>query len=838
MPLRRAILLVFFAAGCSDPVVDTTDAIGSNDAAALMDAGFGRDAEIADLTSQPDVALDGSFEDLGVPDLGAAEDASSLDASEIADAGAADATEPLDATAADFGTADAGTSGAIAALYPTAIGWNDYVRADGPDVLSATGAPCAAMTDGPYWTACIHAGEMRAFEVPGRNSCSGLTARDDLGAFEWRCDDRTMPVRMVSLRLADGRRLTDLIDWSASPVGWRQNRVRVLDGAQEIHQTQPEIWWPNQVVTSTAAGTYVGTTLSPRGVLNAAGTIYAITVSSTGTYQIIADRVGLVMAPGVRVHSSVQHPPVRADRSSFGWIEGQASATRNNGLILGDTRFTVVSDFEVVRATGNGIWVGGRKSYLRRLRVRDIPDGPFYTGLFVWLVEGNIIDGLVAENTPSGIHLNDARNNIIRNAVLNRNRRESILIRGNSFQNTIADVRANGSQFSYGVLIDTGAHRNRLIRVTTINNRESGFLLRSDGNLLFDVATSNNGRMGVEVVGDDNRIIGASSMANAFRAFSITNNRGLAMIGATALHTASNEGVWLQNVRDATLAGVVAINAAGTNGGGVFADGQAASPTVERLHFLDLASAHHGTYGVNLDYAHESRFDGLLLLGGNTTADCLVTGGTNPALMVGGGGCDVQGASTAAVTRGVDLSTSLVGRVTTDEPVSPDDTNGTAARAAITDWTALVSHRLWGRDGASLIDPMARGVCATGQTCRVWDLAVRANDTMLRNRLALPSGNDVAVHTWSAADATACALIPSGATWTGTACQSTFLLHAVEIADDGIGDDDGLCESGETCLHLPNIGAYEGEGALVSAGTFTDGTISQVTLLQYATNGR
>ena len=67
---------------------------------------------------------------------------------------------------------------------------------------------------------------------------------------------------------------------------------------------------------------------------------------------------------------------------------------------------------------------------------------------------------------------------------------------------------------------------------------------------------------------------------------------------------------------------------------------------------------------------------------------------------------------------------------------------------------------------------------------------------------------------------------------------TTFLQHAVEILDDGIGNDNGLCESGETCLFTPNNGSYQGHGALISAGTFTDGVITGVTLLKYKVNGK
>ncbi len=59
-----------------------------------------------------------------------------------------------------------------------------------------------------------------------------------------------------------------------------------------------------------------------------------------------------------------------------------------------------------------------------------------------------------------------------------------------------------------------------------------------------------------------------------------------------------------------------------------------------------------------------------------------------------------------------------------------------------------------------------------------------------------------------------------------------------EQVGDGIGNDDLLCESNETCIYTPNIGSYQGHGALVEAAVIgTGGTVGNVTLLQYESNG-
>jgi hypothetical protein len=53
-----------------------------------------------------------------------------------------------------------------------------------------------------------------------------------------------------------------------------------------------------------------------------------------------------------------------------------------------------------------------------------------------------------------------------------------------------------------------------------------------------------------------------------------------------------------------------------------------------------------------------------------------------------------------------------------------------------------------------------------------------------------------------------------------------------------MGNDNGLCESGETCLFLPNIGTYQGHGDLESVGNLVGGALTGITLLRYSTNGR
>ena len=87
--------------------------------------------------------------------------------------------------------------------------------------------------------------------------------------------------------------------------------------------------------------------------------------------------------------------------------------------------------------------------------------------------------------------------------------------------------------------------------------------------------------------------------------------------------------------------------------------------------------------------------------------------------------------------------------------------------------------------------------------------------------LALPDGSATLTHSFIG----------------GVGGPTLFLRHAIEIAD-GIGNNNLLCESNETCLYTPNIGSYQGHGTLISAGAFTNGALIGITLMRYGSNGR
>ena len=112
--------------------------------------------------------------------------------------------------------------------------WNDYVV--GRSWSTASDTACNAASD----TACLHGGEVRIVDASDKADCTNLTATDDLGAFTWLCDDSTGSARFISVGLADGKFLSDLIDFGTP--AFLNNAVTIYD---------------NGVVWGTSASSYL-----------------------------------------------------------------------------------------------------------------------------------------------------------------------------------------------------------------------------------------------------------------------------------------------------------------------------------------------------------------------------------------------------------------------------------------------------------------------------------------------------------------------------------------------------------------------------------------------------
>ena len=285
--------------------------------------------------------------------------------------------------------------------------------------------------------------------------------------------------------------------------------------------------------------------------------------------------------------------------------------------------------------------------------------------------------------------------------------------------------------------------------------------------------------------------------------------------------------------------------------------------------FENVASANNAWSGARtaafrFNDSSYNYFTGVVLAGNSPTTDhCDVElpDTMDAGLTVARDGCATDGGSDAQVINGVTLANAFVGKVEGDT-VNQHGATGTTTYDDIVDWTTFSTlYRGWGREGSAFpaSDHMSR--CSSEETCRIWDWALSLSDAVIRNvETELPTGDDTARHLWSASTEADCAGIPGSdwgpdlcslpgldrqgwcealdGDWTSDKCSSVFLRNAVEVLDDRIGNENGLCESGETCLFTPNIGSYQGHGTVELAATIGLGTaLEQIVLLRQIENG-
>jgi hypothetical protein len=222
------------------------------------------------------------------------------------------------------------------------------------------------------------------------------------------------------------------------------------------------------------------------------------------------------------------------------------------------------------------------------------------------------------------------------------------------------------------------------------------------------------------------------------------------------------------------------------------------------------------------------------------SASCSTSAGGSPYDMGITSACANSGASTATfLTPTFDFSKIFVGKVTTNDTVNSTDLFGAAVFSSLLDWLHFESpFRIWGLDGSTFPHSTNWGACTSGN-CRIWDYRLKADNANIafNNTDLVTSKNPAFI-----AGAT-CPSVLNGnkvTTYTNsTPTTFTFLTHAQEVLLDGIGNDNGLCESNESCIYTPNFGAYQGEGDYYSNGTclFQDGTVSGVNVYAYPVNG-
>ena len=396
---------------------------------------------------------------------------------------------------------------------------------------------------------------------------------------------------------------------------------------------------------------------------------------------------------------------------------------------------------------------------------------------------------------------------------------------------------------------------NNLIQYVKASNNSAANVVRlftASWNTFDSLWVSNGTANGLrlESNSDNNIFINLTTTSSAAANINLDTSAYNVFYNATSANS-SNQGLRLNsNATDNTFVNFVSVN----NNSGI----QTTDPTAARNTWVNPVATHTANTGFNIT-SDNNYFLGNLKVGNNTT-NC-TTSGTLPGL---DNACANNGSSTATRFTGVSLMNSHVGSINpTEDNSNTSDTGGTATGSAITVWVLFDSlFRAWSLQGAATYPSTTQqGQCIGAAACDIYDWRLRTSDSNLRGVLTVPDGNLSLPARWNVTGQAHCETIPgafwasnavcsypgyfdsasctgAGGDWATAKCFSVVLGNAYEFIGDNIGNENGLCESDEQCIYSPNIGSYQGEGTLNSAGSFTDGSVQGVNLLQWGTNGQ
>ena len=705
----------------------------------------------------------------------------------------------------------------VESIYTLSMNWNYYIKNDDPgqNEFAQDDVPCTG-AESPSYLACIHAAEKRRISLSQQSSCTGITVRDFLDSFQWVCDDQNGSVEIYSTGLARGRGLGDLIDGGDGT--WRPNHILIEKDGQVVAQSEPAVWWNNPLIRLDSVVDPVPGT-KPVELETTHAVYYVPTSYETSTgYVIMSDHISVVVLPGAVLSYADSADDVSqcdgrgAIASSalclvfgrsrhFIWLEGAFAGDTlgrvEDILVLGGSEFAVFRNIDVSRAGDDGISLRTVSHSL----VSDVvahDNGDVGVTLH-WSSIGTTLERIEAHNNGSdGIRVHDSHGGILRELTGTNNGRDGVRLE-----------------------VTSG---NQVRNIHGYHNTDTGFSMIGE-DVVYGVTVANNGGSGMRTNGNDNAVaVGVLSVQNMVAGVRIHSQSSGNFLAATTVANNALEGVGVNFSPGSTILSLLSMNNR---------DGIAIVTQSDQMQVYESTLAFNGTFELRTD-SNNGYYENVRL---SAADDCSISGVGNN-VEFGSSICRLTDTTPLAV---VNPTNSPVGKVAVDAINATPLSGGVFLYDASTvDWSHFENRwRMIGLDGGLFPQSNQQGRCTDGMTCRIWDWSIQASDAVVRNATSIPDGNASAVHYWVAANATECD--QHNGVWdqpTPGDCTSEFLLNAYERFDDNIGNENGLCESNESCVYLPNHGAYQGSGGFVSGPAFVDGaSIVGVMLYSRASNG-
>jgi hypothetical protein len=712
---------------------------------------------------------------------------------------------------------------AVSAVYPiNGANWNDYVKftAAASKPWEQTDSACLG-TEAGYNRpgGCTHAGELRKVSINGFASCTGLTLNENLNIFDWKCDATSGTATFISINLKPQKGLRDLITTSGS---WALNSIIVQSSGTTIGTSAPMAWW-NNPVTALPDNSATASILN----ISSGSTIYYVNGNrDSGGYQVGADKVAIVTLG-----------------TSVLFYNDHTTATSNCSKTTGGT----------VTPTHKALFCGSAAKFAWIEGKFNLVDHAVYTGdnaitLFNWAFT-RINQTSVEKSRTSTVHA-------------------AFYILGNSKSNMFSDIdifQTNG-----GIIIDNSTYNSfKNIKMAKIGAPGASSGMTYTLGLMNGANNNNFKEVSISQLTSTTYspypIYLANAQNNVFNKISVTN---------PAISGTGTEAIFLSGTTAKNNIFTQIIGSSTDDSGFYFIGGA-------NLNIISHASLGNNKWnGVyfNTGNNNNNTFNSLAIFNTSKGIEFAATSGTNnvfyntiSADSVSG---DVNNSGTInriegyylgtqspssfsyiiapSTGSGNSLASSFVGRLMTDDLINPADNTGTAIfSSTISISTFLLTSigfesffRGWALDENPPYPTGTRGICNSTSTCRIWDWRIKTSDTVIFNKGvsgtsvndSFPSSNSLCPASYDGSSTTTITTQLSGT-------PITFMKNALEIMDDGIGNDNGLCESIEDCFFAPHIGAYQGEDALSTNHCTTTtspsvGNVHDARLFIYSTLGK
>lgn len=643
-----------------------------------------------------------------------------------------------------------------------------------------------------------HGGEAKKVVATGQHTCTGLSMEDNLGAFEWTCDDSTDPVQFHSKTLKDGKGLRDLID-VATP-GFKNMKVTLSDDNGTVAESNLATWWSNTVEA------LPDSTSAPQTLVDN-GKVYFQdgNVTESLGYVIYGNGISIALMGATTVTASTNIPnncTVNNNRCLFYINFGTSRTWIEGGTLRGAANTNVLIFASGLLSIGDPV-----HHHIADMKLENCSPQIFDEGCLTlyYVADSKFKDIEITESDNSGLGLIDrTMSNYFENIHTHSNTGHGI----------------NFSSFAGGNV----GYGNIFVNTKSMNN--GGYGIRNgnnDGNsnVLMNVIAANNGGMGISMGYYNNRVINAVVANNGSNGIHTENSDCLncRFQNITAINNDGN-GVYLEHGGNHSVHGLLAINNSGS--------GLVVNKSNTSLH--NIVATDNSSFAASITGDSDNNtFTGHFYEGNNSDGSCeLFTSGSAPGLNTS---CQATDASTSVLTSSYSGVSDIVGDVGSDSTNgSPGvDSSGSVSYGSISDWLNFDNfYRAFGQPNTSFPSFNNRGWCDAGN-CQVWDWSVPTGSSLLNINGTFNNGD------------------PCPASVHGNIALNSnygyFLKNAFEVLKDGIGNDDGLCHSGEACIFSPNIGAYQGHGDPTQKScVFNDdsgtASVTGVTMYAYPNNGR